>query len=221
MLTLPMFVYDSLICYNLSYLALNISNQYFARGKYSFEMDVETETSIDNPMRTVEIKDNSVKSSDNKEPYTVGKSWDELPLADKIEKVWCKVFSYMPFHRYFWTSYPHPQVVISKRKHHTNELLKQRRQENEEDYDASIRIRSMWNIRNLIDSIFFNWTTYLDSDKYLDDLDTKGQYYTELSNVGLLSALIRYFSIGIYRKSPKLLINIFYSISTAQYASAC
>lgn len=58
------------------------------------------------------------------------------------------------------------------------------------DYSESIRVRGIWNLRNLIDSFGFVWLKYLDNDSSQEDVSVKEQWRNANINTGILSALL-------------------------------
>ncbi len=76
-----------------------------------------------------------------------------LILAQRLEKAWENFFCCIPYSRHFFGSVPISESVYVTRKWRL--ILANR---DKQDYEESVKVRGILNLRNLIDCFTFAWT---------------------------------------------------------------
>lgn len=119
-----------------------------------------------------------------------------LNFMQRLEKCWWAIFCWMPWNSYLVGTYLMPvkidtpeawEIIMSEGK-------------DKGDRDQSVRVRGIFNIRNMFDAAGFVWINYLKKDQ-VAETSTRQRIETESTNIGLLSALVSTICFAMWQSS--------------------
>lgn len=112
-------------------------------------------------------------------------STDRVTTWGKVERLWATVFYVFggPYSKYLVGKYPMPESVATTSA--WKKVLDSKGEQQKRDFHT---VRAIFNIRNMFDGVGFLWLKY--KYKGIKELDNKARLEVELTNVGLLAALV-------------------------------